>query len=394
MNLAPRSVSRPRPFRAVLCGVVCCLTACAADAQDKDRVQRAAGGNLVKNWLRRQDKDGDQKIAKAEATGLMKANFARNDKDDNGFLDQQELLDLAKRLARVGDRTNTPNRRRGITDAQLLARVPEGVVVEPNIAYRPGDSKSWRLDLARPKERGDQPRPAVVFIHGGGWRNGDKRTGYFLQGSLDYASQGYVCITINYRLVDEAPFPACLEDCKCAVRWLRAHAEKYNIDPDRIGGYGNSAGAHLVSLLGLVEKSAGLEGDGPHRDQSSLLQAVCCSAPPTDFTLWPLLSRFGRQGGLLAGPEETLEKRAERASPVSYARADAPPFLVVHGTTDSTVPIAHGDQFVKALRDAGAKDVTYLRIDRAGHGVFNQHAKKTHAAMKSFFARTIGEQAK
>ena len=106
----------------------------------------------------------------------------------------------------------------------------------------PGDSKAWRLDLARPTAKSAEPRPAIVFIHGGGWRGGDKRRGTFLNGALDYAAKGYVCVTLNYRLLAEAPFPACIEDCKCAVRWLRANAQKYNIDPDRIGGYGNSAG--------------------------------------------------------------------------------------------------------------------------------------------------------
>ncbi len=154
------------------------------------------------------------------------------------------------------------------SDAQIQERVPDSVTFIPNIAYREGN-KAWHLDLAMPKERCDSPRPAIVFIHGGGWRNGDKRANGFLNPTIDYAAKGYVCITVNYRMLAEAPLTACIEDVKNAVRWFRAHAEKYNIDPDRIGATGNSAGAHLSVMLGLCSPSAGLEGDGP---LSGLLQ--------------------------------------------------------------------------------------------------------------------------
>ncbi|NOX57077.1 MAG: alpha/beta hydrolase, partial [Planctomycetes bacterium] len=172
------------------------------------------------------------------------------------------------------------------SDDAVRKRLPKGLEFIPNIAYREGNSRAWRLDLVMPKDQEGPPRPALVFVHGGGWRSGDKRRGYFLHGAIEYAQKGYVCITVNYRLSDEAPFPACVEDVKCAVRWLRAHAKKYHVDPNRIGGYGNSAGAHLVAMLGLVPPEAGLEGDGPYQDQSSRLQAVCASAIPTDFSDW------------------------------------------------------------------------------------------------------------
>jgi acetyl esterase/lipase len=248
-----------------------------------------------------------------------------------------------------------------------------------------------------PEKHGDAPRPGLVFVHGGGWRGGDKRRGYFLQGALDYAQKGYVCISVNYRLTGEAPFPACVEDVKCAVRWFRAHAKEYNVDPKRIGGYGNSAGAHLVSMLGLVGPKAGLEGDGPYRDQSSMLNAVCAAATPTDFLNWgrrPANSRGVLRGGLLAGPAETLRERAKKASPITYVNAEAPPFLIVHGTKDGTVNVSQGDSFVKALREAGAKDVTYLRYEGEGHGVFGARRDDTYPAMERFFARTLGGTAR
>ncbi|MEE9365685.1 MAG: alpha/beta hydrolase fold domain-containing protein, partial [Dehalococcoidales bacterium] len=194
--------------------------------------------------------------------------------------------------------------------------------------------------------------------------------------------------------------PACIEDVKCAVRWLRAHAKEYNVDPDRIGAYGNSAGAHLVAMLGLCPRSAGLEGDGPWKEYSSMVQAVVCSATPTKF---PFTLRVANKKAdsarkksfrstLFAGPEETLEHRMRQASPVTYVTADAPAFLIIHGTADKTVPVSQSDELAKALRQAGAKDVTYMRIEGAGHGVFGQNIEKMGPAREAFLARTIGSK--
>lgn len=333
--------------------------------------------------LKANDKNGDGKITKEEASPQLKRAFDRVDTNKDGAIDEAELKTLAERLGR--NRPTQPRPNRG------PAKVPDNVKLTENIAYREGNKK-WQLDLAEPKERGEKPRPALVIVHGGGWRSGDKGGGVWRSLPLEYAAKGYVCISVNYRLLNEAPFPACVEDVKCAVRWLRANARKYNVDPKRIGAYGNSAGAHLVAMLGLVKPDAKLEGDGPHQDQSSLAQAVCCSATPTDFTNWG--GRRGNaflKGGLLKGPEKTFAERAKKASPIHHVREDAPPFLVVHGTADRTVPLSQGDRFVEALKKAGAKDVTYLRFDGAGHGVFNQKSTVTHPAMEKFFARTLGD---
>lgn len=131
-----------------------------------------------------------------------------------------------------------------------------------------------------------------------------------------------------------------------------------------------------------MNPDAGLEGDGTHLDQSSLLQAVCASATPTDFSLFAG-ARAGRDSAV---PAELMKK----ASPITHVARDAPPFLLIHGAADTTVNVRHGDTFVAALKAAGARDVEYLRIEGAGHGVFNQHSAKTGPAMEAFFKRTIG----
>lgn len=281
-------------------------------------------------------------------------------------------------------------------DDNPIRNVPAGVRVIPDIAYREGASKAWRLDLAMPTERGSELLPAIVFVHGGGWRSGDKRAANFLGPALEFAAKGYVCITVNYRLVQEAPMPACIEDVKCAVRWLRAHAKEYGVDPERIGAYGNSAGAHLVAMLGLCPPSAGLEGDGPWQEYSSMVQAVVASATPASFLI-AMNDRQNKQadGGDAAkaagGAVLSLSKEIrKKLSPITYVSADAPPFLIVHEESDRLVAVRQADEFVEALRKAGAKDVTYMRYtDGSGHGVFGANIKETGPAREAFFERTL-----
>jgi len=290
----------------------------------------------------------------------------------------------------TGAQAQQPNReRQQRRQSEAQTQVPDGVKLETDIAYREGNEK-WRLDLAYPEAKSKARLPGLVVVHGGGWRGGDKGGGQWRSIPLQYAAKGYVCISVNYRLTDEVPFPACVEDVKCAVRWLRANANKYGLDPSRIGAYGNSAGAHLVAMLGLVGPDARLEGDGPYQEQSSLVQAVCCSATPTDFSNWGGPGKsFRGESTFLAGPAETLADRKKRASPISYVSPDSPSFLIIHGTADRTVPFSQGELFTAALKETGAKDVTFLKFEGAGHGVFGQHSDETNPAMERFFARTL-----
>jgi acetyl esterase/lipase len=279
----------------------------------------------------------------------------------------------------------------------LMKLIPEGLTFLPDIAYREG-SDAWKLDLIMPENIGDDPRPALIFVHGGGWRNGDKRIRNFFMPCIDYALKGYVCVTVNYRLFGEADgIDDCIADVKCAVRWLRANAEKYNIDPERFGAYGNSAGAHLVSILGLCPKSAGMEGDGPYQEYSSMVQAVVSSATPANFMI-PMNDRARReQEQPQSTAQQTTESRIDiseemkkKISPITYVNADAPPFILVHDVSDPLVGIYQTDEFVKALKEAGAKDVTYKRYDDgSGHAVFSKNSEETGPMMEAFFDRVL-----
>ncbi len=323
----------------------------------------------VANWLRTQDKNQDGAIAKSEATGLMARFFQRNDINKDGLLDTTELNQLASRLANNNNR-NQNRTRTYPDDATLRAQAPEGVTLELNIAYREGNP-AWRLDLARPKDAAPHPRPAIVFIHGGGWRGGDKRAGNFIGPAMEYAAKGYVTISVNYRL-DRQILP-CVHDVKCAVRWLRAHATRYNIDPNRIGAYGNSAGAHLATLLALSPTIRELDGDSPWKEYSSRLQAVVASATPT-------LPHFGTG-------TDTIK---HLVAPMTYVSRVATPLLLIHDADDRTVPVENADRLVTAPKTAGAQDVTYQRYtNQSGHGVFQRNAEETKPLMEAFFARTL-----
>lgn len=261
-----------------------------------------------------------------------------------------------------------------LTAAALPANSKKLVVID-DIAYREGASKSWKLDLAMIEPAGDQRRPAIVIVHGGGWRAGSKQDRVYRDMLMHYALKGYVTISVEYRLTGEAPLPACIEDVKCAVRWLRAHADDYKVDPERIGAYGHSAGAHLVMMLAMAGPQAKLEGDGPYPEFSSKLTSVAAGSLPVRLN-----TRFA--------PEDKLDAW----SPVGYIREGLVPMLVIQGTADTIVRAPDTDAFIERVKAAGNTDVTYLRIDEPGahHGVaYEQFMDRCFAAMDRFFDRTL-----
>jgi|GEM_PF-1402841 len=250
----------------------------------------------------------------------------------------------------------------------------DDIAVVRDIAYREGDSKAWRLDLAMKKDLTGKPRPGIVVIHGGGWLEGDKSSFVFKERKapaniVDFAKLGFVAVTVNYRMSREAPFPAAVEDCKCAVRWLRAHAKEYNLDVDHIGAWGNSAGGHLALMLAMADKVAGLEGDGPYQDQSSLVQCAASDSGPVDMIHEARDSAIGGVVQMfLGGPPEGDRLAAyKKSSPNSYIKAETPPLLLLYGVSDTQIPIVTTDEFVLALQKAGAADVTYYRLAYVDH---------------------------
>ncbi|HEX9388234.1 MAG TPA: alpha/beta hydrolase [Anaerolineales bacterium] len=197
-----------------------------------------------------------------------------------------------------------------------------------DITYCTAEPSSQKMDVYFPDSGG--PWPALVYVHGGSWMHGDKSEALMFAASM--TSQGYLVVSINYRLYPPGRFPAMIEDVKCAVRSLRAHASEYNLDLNRIGAVGVSAGGHLVSLLGTSDQSAGWDV-GEYPDQSSRVQAVVAMAPVTD------LSRNFPNADIEAMKRVGFgEDNVAQASPITHVTSDDPPFLLIHGDRDEVVP--------------------------------------------------------
>jgi acetyl esterase/lipase len=258
-------------------------------------------------------------------------------------------------------------------------------VVQRNLAYGEYAGEQLTFDVYRPDSRG--PHPAVLIIHGGGWQHGDKkaheRTGMML------AENGYAAFSINYRLAPKHPYPAALDDCQRAVRWIRYNAPDFDVDPERIGALGDSAGGHLASLLGLL-------GTRSNRDtvlarESSRVQAVVNYYGPSDLSrLWaveavrPLLSAW------LGGSPEEQAKRYRAASPLAAVNGKAAPFLIFHGDKDELVPDEQAGLLHEALRKSGAESTLHVFKD-AGHGwsPTSEHGKTCQEAILTFFGKHL-----
>jgi acetyl esterase/lipase len=257
------------------------------------------------------------------------------------------------------------------------------VRVERDLVYGKGGDVDLRLDLAMPKE-GTGPFPALVCIHGGGWRGGNRQQ---LDKTVEVlAARGYVAVTVGYRLVPGAKFPAQIEDCKAAVRWLRAHARDYKVNPDRIGAVGFSAGGHLACLLGVTDKNDGLEGAGGHPEQSSRVQAVVSFFGPTDFTAKTWTKEL-EEKVFVPFLGVTFEEKPEayrKASPVSYVSREDPPFLFFHGTEDRLVNIRHSRVMADKLREAGV-DAKVVVMEGEGHGWAGPKLTQTIEQTLAFF---------
>jgi len=243
-----------------------------------------------------------------------------------------------------------------------------GVVLQRDVEYGRAGDRPLRLDILRPAAPAAQRLPVIVFIHGGAWQSDDKSLG--LPRLLPFAASGnYFCVSIDYRLSGEAIWPAQIHDCKAAIRFLRANAEKLGIDPKKIGVWGISAGGHLASLLGTSGDVKELEGDCGWSRQSSRVTCVVDYCGPSDFTpllKLPAIFTPPPVKALLGGPAAQKAEQAVAASPVSYVSRDDPPFLIVHGTQDWLVPFDQSATLCEKLKQAGV-DVTLIKIEGAGH---------------------------
>jgi acetyl esterase/lipase len=266
-------------------------------------------------------------------------------------------------------------------------RVPEGVKAEKEIDYVGNGLKRQMLDLYIP-EKSSAPLPLVVWIHGGAWQQGSKDN----CPAIGLTVRGYAVASVNYRLTDAGPFPAQIEDCRAAIRWLRANASKYNIDANHIGVWGASAGGHLVALLGTSADESGWDSVGGNSNISARVQAVCDYFGPAEFLSHADAPGVSRPGSaiykLMGGPPRDKTDVAKKASPLTFISKDDPPFLIVHGDKDATVPLLQSELLKERLKDAGV-DVTLLVVKNGAHGVFREDCdpspEKIRETVFSFF---------
>jgi acetyl esterase/lipase len=264
--------------------------------------------------------------------------------------------------------------------AAQAAKVP--VRVERNLVYGKGGGRDLQLDLAMPAE-GTGPFPAIVCIHGGAWRAGRRQdVGNTTQ---ELAAAGCVAVTVEYRLTPDSKFPAQIEDCKAAVRWLRANAQRYHINPERIGAIGTSAGGHLACLLGLTKKTDGLEGNGGNPDQSSAVQAVVSFSGPTDLYTKSLSENLDPMLIPLAGASrKDRPDLYRRMSPITYVTKEAPPFLFFHGAADPLVSVQHARVLAQKLKEVGV-EAQLVELEGEGHNWGGQKLAQNLAQAVRFF---------
>jgi len=265
-------------------------------------------------------------------------------------------------------------------------------VLISTIEYGTGGGRPLTMHLLQAQPRPSALAPALVWIHGGAFRHGSKDSG--IAKLFPFARRGYVCASIEYRLSGEAIWPAQIEDCKAAVRYLRAHADELGLDPERIGAWGASAGGHLVAMLGVAPDRPELEGSGGWADHSSRVQAVCDFYGPSDLlamTEQPSALDHNEadspEGMLLGGAVREYPDRAYSASPVNYATGDQPPFLIFHGAEDMTVPHPQSQAMYQAM---GSGSAIFHTVLGAGHGGPAFEHPAVVSLIEAFFDQHLG----
>jgi acetyl esterase/lipase len=268
------------------------------------------------------------------------------------------------------------------------------------IDYGSADGHRLQLDILAPEPRADALMPAVVYIHGGGWAGGER----VWTPNRILAEAGFFTVSISYRFSHQAIFPAQIHDVKAAIRWVRANAGRYGVDPARIGIWGHSAGGHLAALAAVTAGMPELEGQGGNPGHDSSVQAVIPISAPLDFLVdWYAVQRIpvghdtaGVIRQLFGGLPEHRRDLARLASPLWHAGPDSPPHLLIHGELDDVVPVSQARAYVSALRRLGQPRAELIELPGVDHmadsslypGEPDPHGLKARAV--EFFTTHLG----
>lgn len=272
-----------------------------------------------------------------------------------------------------------------LASLQAQEATPEAdVEYRANVEYGTGGDKKLRLHLALPKT--GEKRPGLLFIHGGGWAAGSRDD---LTNQIKFAArQGYVAASVGYRFAPQDPFPAQVEDVKCAVRWMRAHADELKLDQQKIGAIGFSAGAHLSMMLGVMDKGDGLEGNGGWPDQPSKVQAVVAYFGPTNFEVeLPPVSK-GIVKHFIGFEQNEKPELYKQASPLTYVNKGDAPMLLYQGTEDVLVPYDQAWFMAQALTKAKVPGRIEFMLG-VNHGWAGNEMERTNRESLDFFAKYL-----
>lgn len=280
--------------------------------------------------------------------------------------------------------------------------IPPGVRIIRDIEFARHGKQPLKLDILRPKTDGTRPSPAVVWIHGGSFHKGSRNV--FYSPLFKLIPRGFILVSIDYRLSQDAVFPAQVQDCKCAIRWIRAHSKEYGIDPRRIGACGGSAGGDLATFLGTSAGEKSLEGDSGWKDQRSDVQAVADYYGPTDLQAIPkgfastkagiafgtliANSRFCPISEFLGCSMWKDSDKCRAANPITYIRKRTAPFIILHGEKDQTVPLNQSLLLYEALKKHNT-EAELVIIKNKGHEFSDSQAD---SKMIEFFTRHLCKQ--
>ncbi len=277
----------------------------------------------------------------------------------------------------------------------FFPQTTESMKVERNIPYVENGHPNQVLDLYLPDQPSDKPLPLMIWIHGGAWMAGSQANPPMLY----LVKEGFAVASIQHRFSSHAIWPAQAYDCKAAIRFLRDHAAKYNLDPNYFGVGGDSSGGHLAAFIGTSGDVSEMEGDLGNTNISSRVQAVVDWFGPTDFTLMAQQSVPGSmiqhdspnspESLLLGGPVQEMLELANTANPLTYIDVNDPPFLIMHGDNDQLVPLGQSVILAKALIDAGIEEVTMKTIHGAQHEGPEFHSEESRQMIEEFLSRKL-----
>ena len=281
---------------------------------------------------------------------------------------------------------------------QAEVKLPAGIKLERDISYIPNGDEAQRLDIYLPEKASEKPLPLVVHIHGGGWKGGSK----FPCTLAPMVNRGYVVASIEYRFSQKALFPAQIQDCQAAIRWLRANAKTYNIDTEHVGVVGGSAGGHLSALVATAGGKDAFPKIGGNDDQSDRVQCVIDIFGPTNFAtvieqaendknvrnIFKFNTPSDPYSSLIGVGLNEDKAKTDAVSPVTYVSDDNPPTLILHGTHDTLVPYAQSEELAAALKTKGVP-VWLQTLPGSGHGGGGFGKPQIVLLMQNFFDKYL-----